>query len=221
MATLKRMKPCDKIQKNRQILLLTDKLLSLIIILSTGIFRPDTLLMTVYLLAYPYILLTNRRKALSYLILASSVSLIWMLIANNQYSYNRRMFKVFGLNAFPLFAWALGLFSIYLVYAHWEHILKLNSFLHKMLLFLALYWPSLIMVETLGYHVFNIQNLAAAQYPGLPICNCLHAPPWMKLSYFALGPIYFLASRVLGLEDPHTTSYEIKQSKSKENLKKK
>jgi hypothetical protein len=192
-----------EIRKYKGIFLITDKLISLIIILLLALIRPDTLVMTVYFLIYPYLLLTDRKKALHHLILASSVSLLWMLIANEQYGYNKRMLKVFGLNAFPLFAWAAGLFGIYLLYAHWEHLFKPKSLLNKILLFLALYWPVLILVETLGYHVFNIKNLAAAQYSGLPICDCLHAPFWMKISYFTLGPIYFLACQLLGLENPH------------------
>ncbi len=54
----------------------------------------------------------------------------------------------------------------------------------------------LISVETIAYHLFGMQNLTAAAYPGIPICNCMHAQPWMQLSYFLLGPIYFIALKV-------------------------
>jgi hypothetical protein len=47
--------------------------------------------------------------------------------------------------------------------------------------------------------VFNIQNVATASYPGLPICDCIHAAPWMQFAYFAMGPIYYLLIHSLKL----------------------
>ena len=43
----------------------------------------------------------------------------------------------------------------------------------------------------MGYYLFNIHNIATSQFPGLPICNCIHAPTWMKIVYFSMGPVYY------------------------------
>jgi hypothetical protein len=184
-------------------LIIADKAIYVLIVILLGVFRPDTLMIAVYFLLYPYLLLTARKSAFYHLFIASIISLVWMLIANNQYGYNRNMLIVFGLNSFPLFAWASGLFAAYLIYSHWEHKFKFASPIKKMLLFIAFYWPILISVETIAYHIFNIKNLSTAVYAGLPICDCIHAPIWMQVSYLALGPLYFGICELIGLENPH------------------
>jgi|TARA_B100001971_G_C18205316_1_gene547206 hypothetical protein len=184
-------------------LIIADKLIYVIVVLLLGLVRPDALMIGVYLMLYPYLLLTERKSAFYHLFVASVIALVWMLIANNQYGYNREMMIIFGLNSFPLFAWAAGLFAAYLIYSHWEHILKEQGWLKKMLLFVAFYWPILISLETIAYHLFNIKNLSTAMYAGLPICDCIHAPGWMQASYLALGPIYFGVCELIGLENPH------------------
>ena len=157
----------------------------------------------VYVLLYPYLILTARKSAFFHLHIASIIAILWMLLANNQYGYNIEMLKIFGINSYPLFAWALGLFGAYLLYSHWEHKLKNPSLIKKMLLFVAIYLPILISVETIAYHIFNIKNLSTAIYSGLPFCDCIHAPRWMQISYLSLGPIYFGICEFIGLENPH------------------
>jgi hypothetical protein len=186
-------------------LLITDILLLVLVIILLGIFRSDIILISIYVLLYPYLLFTSRKLACYPLLVASIVSIIWMLVAHNQYGYNRDMITIFGLNVFPLFAWASGLFAAYLIYSHLEHKLKFSSPIKKMLLFVAFYWPILITLETVVYHVFNIRNLSTAVYAGLPFCDCIHAPLWMQISYLALGPVYFGICELLGLENPHYT----------------
>jgi hypothetical protein len=184
-------------------LIIADKALYVLVLLLLGIFHRDALMIGVYFMLYPYLFLTARKTAFYHLYVSSFIALIWMLIANNQYGYNRKMLTFFGLNSYPLFAWAAGLFAAYLIYSHWEHKLHYASFVKKMLLFVAIYWVILISVETIAYHIFNIKNLSTAVYAGLPLCDCIHAPKWMQLSYFALGPIYFAVCEFLGLENPH------------------
>lgn len=186
-------------------LIIADKALYIIIFLLLGLLRPDIVMMVVYFSLYPYLFLTKRKKAINHLLIASVVSLGWMLIANSQYKYNQKMFLIFSLNSYPLFTWAVGLFAAYLIYSHWEPIIKKHSLIKKMLLFVAFYWSLLIIAETLAYHGFNIKNLATASYAGLPFCNCIHAPIWMQISYLMLGPIYFGICELIGLENPHYT----------------
>ncbi|MBI2139015.1 hypothetical protein HYU13_05470 [Candidatus Woesearchaeota archaeon] len=192
-----------KFHKWKPQLLVLDKTLSLLIVILLGIYRPDYVIIAAYLLAIPYILITRRKLLLSHFIVSSLIALVWMLIAKGQYAYNRPFLVFSGINLYPLFGWAVGLFLIYLVYSHYEHIFFERGFLRQLLLFIAFYWPLLLAVESIAYHLFDIRNVAAAQYPGLPFCNCIHAPLWMQLSYFALGPLFFSACYLLGLENPH------------------
>ena len=159
--------------------------------------------MTAYFLAIPYLLLTERKILLYHFLVSSLIAIGWMLIAKKEYGYNYDFITVAGINFYPLFAWAVGMFAIYIIYSHYEHILKEQGFLRKMLLFVAFYWPWLIVVETVGYHMFNIHNLTTASYAGLPLCDCIHAPIWMQISYFLLGPIFFAICYLLRLDNPH------------------
>ena len=186
----------------RQILI-ADKIFTIVVILFLGIYRPDYVVIAAYFLLIPYLVLTQRSSLLYHLLAASIVAITWMLIAKKQYGYNHEFLTLFGINLYPLFAWAVGLFLIYVLYSHYEHILKEEGFLKQFLLFIAFYIPLLIAVEAIAYHVFNIHNVAAAAFPGLPICNCLHAPRWVQLAYFAMGPIFFLLCYFLKLENPH------------------
>lgn len=192
-----------KFHKWKKQLLVADKILSVVIILLLGVFKPDYVVIAAYLLIIPYLFLTQRKILFKHLFISSVVALIWMLIAKNQYGYNQDFIAIFGINLFPLFAWAIGLFIVYIIYSHYEHILKECGFVKKLILFVIIYVPLLIAVETIAYHLFNIKNLAAAAYPGLPICDCIHAPLWMQASYIALGPIFFSLCYMLKLENPH------------------
>jgi len=184
-------------------LLIADKVISIIVVLLLGIFRPDYVVIAAFILIIPYLALTQRNILFYHLMVASAVALIWMFIAKNQYEYNQAFLTIFGINLYPLFAWAIGLFAIYTIYSHYEHILKEQGYVKKILLFLMFYWPLLILGETIGYHVFNIHNIITASYVGLPLCDCIHAPRWLQISYFLLGPIFFTVAYILKLENPH------------------
>lgn len=180
-----------------------DKFFLVMVFLLFSLLRPDYILIFVFVFLFPYLFMSKRKNALNHLYLSSLISLTWVIIARNEYGYNTKMLNIFGLNTFPLFGWATGLFGLYLIYSYYEEKLKLDKNWQKFLLFIGMYWPLLIIAETLGYHVFNIHNVATGVYSGLPICDCLHAPTWMKISYFSLGPIYFGLCELLGLENPH------------------
>ncbi|MCH8860759.1 MAG: hypothetical protein IH843_06500 [Thaumarchaeota archaeon] len=168
-----------------------------------GIFRPDYVVIAAYFLVIPYLILTQRKLLFYHFMVGSVVALVWMLITKNEYLYDQDFLTTLGINLYPLFAWAVGLFAIYVIYSHYEHILKEQSFLKQILLIIAFYIPVLIAVETISDHLFNIRNIAAAAFPGLPICDCIHAPRWMQAAYFTLGPIFFTLCSILKLENPH------------------
>jgi hypothetical protein len=175
----------------------TDISLYLVGFILLGVIRHDILFIVAYFLLYPYLTITKRKKEITYLIVASVISLIWVLFANKQYGYNKEVFFVFGLNTAPLFAWAVGLFAIYFLYSAIEKKLYLKNIFTQTGVFITLYWTLLITIETIGYHVFDIKNLTAAMYSGLPLCNCIHAPLWMQIAYFLIGPMYFCVIKLM------------------------
>jgi hypothetical protein len=132
-----------------------------------------------------------------YFILALLVAGVWLLFSKDLYSYNRHFMVIKGVNLFPLIIWLLGLFLFYFLYIFledkfWDRFNPSRTFWRRFFLYTLLYWVFLLTVESFGYHVLNIHNLGTSQYPGLPICDCIHAPVWMQVSYFMMGPIYFM-----------------------------
>ncbi len=174
--------------------------LVVVIVLLAGIFRSDYVFLTVFLLILPYIYLTNRKKFIPHYLLAIAVGIVWMTVGHGQYGYNQDYLNVLGFNAYPLFGWPIGLFGMYLIYIHVRRYIKHNKLVYQLGLYSIIYWILLLAGETVFYHVFNVHNEATAQYIGLPICDCLHAPAWMQLVYFSLGPLYFIIIKLLRLD---------------------
>lgn len=180
---------------------LIDTLTIVTVIALFSMVDPDILVIAVYFLMMPYLFWTQRRRELPFFMLSSVLALAWALFASDEYGYNQETLSFYGLNLFVLFAWAIALFGTYLLTSHLEAMLPLQSKWRRIGLFLSFYWPILIAGETLFYHVFNIHNLATANYSGLPFCDCLHAPLWMQISYFALGPLYFMLCEIIKKTD--------------------
>jgi hypothetical protein len=169
--------------------------LGLSIILYT---RSDISLVLVFIIIIPYLAFTKRAKLILNYLIAFLVTTIFIFLIRDNYSYNRDFYTVFGMNLFPLFAWTLGIFALYVIY---HYIRKEKDSLSKRLgIFIVIYWPSLIILETAAYHLLDIHNLAASQYPGLPICNCIHAPLIVQILYFTIGLIYFFILQLLKLD---------------------
>ncbi|NJL44144.1 MAG: hypothetical protein HC945_02405 [Nitrosarchaeum sp.] len=168
-----------------------------------GILRADLVLLAALPASIIYIHATKRKDLLSHLILASLLASIWMIIARDFYSYNKPFLAPLGINLFPLLAWTLGLLGAYVIYSHVEHHFLHWTFIGRLAAYCSIYWPLLIAAETTGYHLLGIRNDLLAKHPGLPFCDCLHAPPWMQTSYFAIGIIYFLAAHFIELKNPH------------------
>jgi hypothetical protein len=168
---------------------------------SLGLFRPDYALAGVLLFLFPYLYYTRRMGAFAHLALAGSVSFLWVLLAHAQYQYNQPLWTFFGLPIFTFLGWTLGLTGAYLLYAHWEQ--KYATPFGKFCAFTLFFWVLLILTESNSYHLFGIQNSLTASFQGLPLCDCIHAPRWMQIAYFLLGPLYFLLCEAIGLEHPH------------------
>lgn len=186
-------------------LLITDNIMLFLAIFSLGKFSPDYAIMATFFLLIPYLIITNRKKLFYHFLVAIVVSFIWIFIANGKYGYSNDNIVLFGLNIFPIFGWSVALFGSYAIYSHFESKIKRKTFLKKIIIFSSLYWVGLIFVESVAYHFFNIQNITTGNYKGLPICNCLHAPVWMQITYFLMGPLYFIICSLLKLKNPHET----------------
>lgn len=152
-----------------------------------------------------YLLVTGRKSLFYHFFVAFSISFVWVLIANERYGYADNNVIILGLNIFPMFAFTAGLVGTYVIYSHFENILKKRPFIQKLLLFAILYWVLLVFAESIGYHVLGISNITNANYQGLPFCNCLHAPYWMQAAYFLIGPLFFSICSFLRFRNPHTT----------------
>ena len=182
-----------------------DHIFFLIFFLFMWVFSPDLVIITIFLLIVPYLMITRRKSLIYQFFVAFLLSLIWIFIANGKYSYSNDYVIVFGFNIFPMFAWTVGLFGLYLVYSHYERILNRRSFLQKFLLFTISFWVLLIAAESIAFHIFDIRNITKAAYDGLPFCNCLHAPFWMQVAYFLMGPLFFSICSLLRLRNSYTT----------------
>lgn len=180
--------------------LLIDVILVAIVLFSLGVFPPDWVVLISYLFLIGYLIHTRRTNLFQHLTVATVIALIWAVLGRGEYGYNQTFLSVFGVNFFPLFGWAAGLFAAYLLFSHQEQKHHAKGFQHQMAVFVAIFWPLLIFAETIAYHAFNIRNIAAADYPGLPICDCMHAPPYMQAVYFLMGPLYFMICWKLRLE---------------------
>lgn len=188
------MKILKKLETN---LLLSIGLLSIILFI---FFNPAKVIAIIYILGLILLYFTKRKDDLYRLFISSIISLVWVINVTDYFLYTKEAFKIFGLNSFILFAWALGLFAAYKVGTYYNTKLKIKNKIYKLFFNIILYWVFLITVETVAYHLFGMQNLTADIYPGLPICNCMHAQPWMQVAYFLLGPIYFIGLKILKLD---------------------
>jgi hypothetical protein len=185
--------------------MIADKVICVLALFSLGfsVIRADFMIIALYLLLFPYLYLTHRRHAVFHLLVSSVVACCWLFVAREQYGYNRELLVIAGYNVYPLFAWAVGLFGVFLIYAHWVPSFRKMTFMKKMAFFTLLYWGLLFSSEILAYRFFNFRNIATAQYAGLPLLDCIHVPGWMKAAYLLNGPVYFLICEVLRLPDPN------------------
>jgi len=176
-------------------LIMYDFLIPVLATILVLIIRPDYAFLTIFLGIPIYLIITKRKSFLPVFLIATIQAFVWILIGNKQYGYNQEVMIIFGLNIFPFLLWSTGLFLVYLYSSHISNWLNLKSFTKQFIVYIIMFWFVLIIIETLAYHVFLIRNAATGMYPGLPICECIHAPVWMQIVYLTMGPINFLIQR--------------------------
>ena len=170
-------------------------MLSLLLVL-----RPDIVVIIGFISLIPYLIITGREHLRLHLLVALGISSLWMVVAMREYSYNQGMLSFYGVELLPLFAWPAGLLTSYIIFMHLKSYLKTDNHYTRSSLYLAVYWPLLMMTESIGYHYLNVHNLAASKFSGLPLLDAMHAAPWMQLAYFMMGPIFFLLCNLIRLK---------------------
>ncbi len=162
----------------------------------------------------PFLIITKRKGLIFSLIIALMIAVIWGWIAEKYYVYAESSFKTELLNFYPILFWTLGLFMAILLFRDVKLIFDIKTFKVKLIIFSVLFWFGLIAIETISYHILEIRNLATAKYKGLPICDCIHAPLWIQISYFIIGPLYFIILNILnkGMNKTKIKLYGIKLS---------
>jgi hypothetical protein len=175
---------------SRERFFVPDLLIVISVLLFFAVFRNwgDLVLMVSWVLVLGYLMLLKRFESVLHLLLATLISTLWVHFAKDYYSYQHDFVKIFGMNSIPLMAWSLTLYGLHQVCNNYKFRHKTFNFVLFFLVFLVFG----IAFETVAYHVLGIRNTVTASFPGLPICDCVHAPGWMQMVYFSLGPVYYL-----------------------------
>lgn len=171
--------------------------LAIILTLVAIYFLEPGIVLFAILAIYIFYLWQTKSKDYKMLINAFLVSVIWILIAYKMYQYNERIaLKFLGIPLFPLVAWIISLMAFYyLSKAVLELFPKYFDKKHKKIIFSIFFYSSLMIIfESIGYNILGIH--LASNYPGLSICNCLHAPLWMQIGYFLNGYVFIFLSEV-------------------------
>ena len=130
-------------------------------------------------------------------VLSFVVAISWTYTTRHMYDYNLSFASIFGVSIFPAIAWTFALFAGYFIV---ESIIKRVGVKHPLVQFfivIGLYAGAVVIAETAGYHLLGIHNIGTSQYVGLPLCDCLHAPIWMQIGYFSLGPLHWLLTKII------------------------
>lgn len=157
----------------------------------------EIVIIAVYLAILAYFLMSRKTHMLLPAAVAFGIGLIWTAVAGDIYDYSTYTTTILGVNLYALIAWSSGLLIVYYVFSLISKTrLRVAKGWRESALFNVLYIPLLIAVETIAYHGFNVVNVGTSSYPGLPLCDCLHAPVWMQIVYLMMGTIYFLVLRL-------------------------
>ena len=149
-----------------------------------------------YVIVIAYVVATRRTKYYLPAAVALAVSFAWNYLARGMYEYTTSTVAVLGINIYSLLGWAAGLWFGYMFFRFVVGRLGVIKFWKELVLFNAFYIPILLLLETVAYHFFGVVNGATAIYPGLPVCDCIHAPGWMQAVYLLMGTIFMLCLRL-------------------------
>jgi hypothetical protein len=176
-------------------MLFPDLTIAFFILLFLSVFsmHADWVLLGSWIVIFTYFTLMRRIQATAHLLLATLIAIIWVQFAKGYYGYKYDYLVVFGMNTLPLMAWALAMLGLSEVCNY----LKLSRKIFYFLIFVPAFWFLLILFETVAYHILEIRNTMTGSFAGLPFCDCIHAPTWMKVVYFAMGPVYYAGTMLV------------------------
>ncbi len=177
-------------EKKAKLGLMFEISLAILFLILFPFFRKDILIFSFYIIIYFYII-RFKRDSIKYLGLSTLISIIWVYIAKDYYTYTPDMATLFGLDIYPLLTWSLGLLALRELYDY----IKPKNTLKSIVIITIAYIIILIILETLAYHIVGFKN--PGPYPGLPICDCIHAPVFMQIYYLAIGPAYYMLTLLL------------------------
>ncbi len=177
------------LQKPRFFLVLGDLVILFGIIIGMSVFadQADIVLLASWIFIVSYAVITKRYLTIVHLILSTVIAVTWVYIAKGNYGYNHTYFTIAGMNILPLLAWSLGLIGVSEIFNHFRTKRQFLNFI----LFIPVFWILLVSIETYAFHVIEIRDTMSGNSFGLPFCNCIHAPWWMRIAYFAMGPAYY------------------------------
>lgn len=170
-------------------LLISDILILVLIIAGISIFQghADLVLFSFWFVIVFYALAFKRYKTILHLIISTLIALIWVYSARNNYGYNYTYYTLFGMNLLPVMAWSLGLIGVSEIFNH----ITFKRIWLKLIVFIPVFWIQLILIETYAFHMIEIRDTMSGNSIGLPFCNCIHAPWWMRVAYFSMGPAFY------------------------------
>jgi hypothetical protein len=147
----------------------------------------DLVLLLAWIFIVGYVLWLRRYSVLLHQVMATAFAIGWVSFASDYYGYEYDYFSIFGINTLPLMAWTLSLLAL----GEFCNSLNLKKREYRFFIFVPLFWFFLILFETVAYHVLGLRNTNTSGFAGIPYFDCIHAPFWMKVCYFGMGPVYY------------------------------
>lgn len=177
------------LMKSRLTIIIIDLLILAGIIITMSLFtgHADIVLLVSYVITVLYSIIAKRYLSLMHLMISTLIAIGWVYFAKGNYGYNHAYISIAGMNILPILAWALGLIGVSEIFNHFKSKRKVLNFI----LFIPVFWILLILIETYAFHVIEIRDTMSGSSIGLPFCNCIHAPLWMRIVYFSMGPVYY------------------------------
>jgi hypothetical protein len=172
-----------------RLFLILDLLIIALTITGVSLFKnqADVVLIIFWFIIGIYTCLTRRYNSFLHFILSTCIAFLWVWFARENYGYNYSYFSLAGMNLLPVAAWSMGLLGVSEILNHFD----VGRMMIRMVIYTLIFWVSLIFIETYAFHVIGIRNISTGNSNGLPFCNCIHAPWWMRIVYFSMGPVYY------------------------------
>ncbi len=129
---------------------------------------------------------------------ALAIAIAYLYFWGETYTYTHPSLHLGTLPVFPLLAWPYGLTLVLFWSARLARLLGVTSPAGRIAVGYAVFAPSLVAVEWVGYQFCDIR--LSSQYAGFLGLDCLHIPPAMAAVYFANGLVFLVV--MIGIVEP-------------------